>query len=160
MFDGEYNMFCKPASVPDTQGSGDNITYPWKAYYKPFYVQYNVNPDPTLDKTFDNVEFRSDSWDDNSLVTYPDSDGVNKTFDTLEAENEYQYGIMQLNFSHAQYSQSSILKRKFRVWRTIMPRETNTRNRIRNTWCKVKLSWNTPNRYKTILHDTVIKYFI
>lgn len=160
MFDGEYNMFYKPADVPDTQGSGDNITYPWKAYYKPFYVQYNVNPDPTLDKTFDNVEFRSDSWNEGSLVTYPDSDGVNKTFDTLEAENEYQYGSMALSFSHAQYSQDSTLKRKFRVWRTIMPRETGTRNRIRNTWCKVKLSWNTPNRYKTILHDTVIKYFI
>lgn len=149
MFGGDYNVFFKPADEDE-----------WESYYKPFYIQYNVNPEPTFDKTFDNVEFRSDSWDGNNLVTAIESAGSNKTFDTLEVENEYQYGSLALDFSHAKYSQDSTLKRKFRVWRTIMPREVGTRNRIRNTWCKVKLAWNNPNRYKTVLHDTIIKYFV
>ena len=148
MFGGDYNVFFKPDDEED-----------WAPYYKPFYVQYNVNPDPTMDKTFDNVEFRSDSWFGDVLLTALDSAGGTKTFDTLEAENEYQYGALSLNFAHAQYSQDSTLKRKFRVWRTIMPREVGTRNRIRNTWCKVKLAWNNPNRYKTVLHDVIIRYF-
>ena len=148
MFGGDYNVFFKPDDEED-----------WSPYYKPFYVQYNVNPDPTMDKTFDNVEFRSDSWFGDVLLTALDSAGGIKTFDTLEAENEYQYGAISLNFAHAQYSQDSTLKRKFRVWRTIMPREVGTRNRIRNTWCKVKLAWNNPNRYKTVLHDVIIRYF-
>ena len=149
MFGGDYNVFFKPADEDE-----------WESYYKPFYIQYNVNPEPTFDKTFDNVEFRSDSWEGNNLVTAIESAGSNKTFDTLEVENEYQYGSLALDFSHAKYSQDSTLKRKFRVWRTIMPREVGTRNRIRNTWCKVKLAWNNPNRYKTVLHDTIIKYFV
>lgn len=148
MFGGDYNVFFKPDDEED-----------WTSYYKPFYVQYNVNPDPTMDKTFDNVEFRSDSWFGDVLLTALDSAGGTKTFDTLEAENEYQYGALSLNFARAQYSQDSTLKRKFRVWRTIMPREVGTRNRIRNTWCKVKLAWNNPNRYKTVLHDVIIRYF-
>lgn len=163
MFDGEYNMFYKPADVPDEIQSVDleeEPTYPWMDYYRPFYVIYNVNPDPTLDKTFDNIEFRSDSWDNYSLVTGTESAGVNKTFDLLEAATEYQYGALPLSFSHAQHSGDSTLKRKFRVWRTIMPRQQGTRNRIRNTWCQIKLSWQNPNRFKTVLHDVVVKYFV
>lgn len=153
MFDGDYNVFYKPLSESN-----------WEDYYKPFYVTYNVNPDPTLDKTFDNVEFRADSWvfpDFNNDFNDDFSVGLTgETFDTLEVWNEYQHGTLPLIFTHAKYSGDSTLKRKFRVWRTIMPRESGTRNRIRNTWCKVKLSWQTPNRFKTILHDTIIKYFV
>ena len=163
MFEGDYNIFYKPAEIPDEIPPVDpeeEPTYPWMDYYRPFYVIYNVNPDPTMDKTFDNMEFRSDSWDAGNLVTHPDSDGVNKTFDTLDVWNEYQNGRLPLVFKHTQYSAESTLKRKFRIWKTVMPRQEGTRNRIRNTWAKVRLAWETPNKYKTVLHDVIIKYFV
>lgn len=117
--------------------------------FKPYYITYRVNPEEPMDKIFNNIEFRADTWDNTTLT--------NKTFDTLDVWNEYQRGTLALN--NIQYKSSS-LKKKFRIWRALIPRDnSNRRDRIRNPWIYLKLSMNNENTYRTELHDLVINYF-
>jgi hypothetical protein len=106
-------------------------------------IEILVNPDPTQDKIFNTVEFRSDTWSGNGLT--PD------TFNYLSAETEYQYGTSVLQNKQGYPSN---LKRKFRIWRANIPRDdANMRDRIRNTWAYIKLSMNSTNTWRTELHD-------
>ena len=112
-----------------------------------------------VDKIFNNIEFTSDSWNNNTLI--------NSTFDTLDAWNEYQEGHLSLVNIH---NKPSALKKKFRMWRANIPRNNtnkcgdNTHNykrdRMRNPWLYLKLSMNTPNTNKTVLHDIIVDYFV
>lgn len=130
-FAGDYNMFY--------------------GIYKPYSMTFISNPDEPYDKIFDNIEFRSDSWEGNKLKDFD-------TFDKIEVWNEYQRGESDLDFN--KHIPSS-LKKKFRIWRVNIPRDnSNNRDRIRNTWTYIKLSKNTPNKYRTEFHDMIVKYFI
>ena len=129
-FEGEYNMFF--------------------GEFKPFSVTVVANGDEPLDKIFNNIEFRADSWNGDTLTS--------STFDTLDVWNEYQHGTESLVNTK---DKPSTLKRKFRVWRANIPRDnSNHRDRIRNTWAYVKLAQNTANTYKTELHDLNVQYFV
>lgn len=118
--------------------------------YKPFSVTVISNADMTADKIFNTVEFRSDSWDSSGNI-------LNTTFDNLYVWNEYQYGKASLrNLPDI----PSNLKRKFRIWRANIPRDSsNNRDRIRNPWIYLKLAMESPNTNKTILHDITVNYF-
>ena len=118
--------------------------------YQPFYTTIIANPDMQADKIFNNIEFRSDSWDKNGNL-------LNTTFDTLDTWNEYQTGTLTLNNILGRPSE---LKRKFRVWRANIPRaKSNGRDRMRNPWLYIKLSMEGENTNKTILHDMIVHYF-
>lgn len=128
--EGDYNMFF--------------------GMYQPFYTTVIVNPDMPVDKIFNNLEFRSDSWGKNGNL-------LNTTFDTLTAWNEYQQGTSTLNNI---LGRPSNLKRKFRIWRANIPRaKTNGRDRMRNPWLYIKLSMEGENVNKTVLHDMIVHYF-
>lgn len=127
--EGDYNMFF--------------------GKYQPFYTTIIANPDMSTDKIFNNIEFRADSWNGDTLL--------NTTFDTLTTWNEYQTGIANLNNI---LGGSSNLKKKFRIWRANIPRDkVNGRDRMRNPWLYIKLSMEGENTNKTILHDLVVHYF-
>ena len=58
------------------------------------------------------------------------------------------------------------MKKKFRIWRMDIPRNSGTRDRIRNTWAKVKFTMNTPSiaatesrLYDMEIHDVGVVYF-
>ena len=130
-FEGDYNMFY--------------------GEFKPYSITVVANSDEPYDKIFNNVEFRADSWNGNTLIN-------NQTFDTLDVWNEYQHGTSTLTNV---IGKPSPLKKKFRVWRANVPRDnSNKRDRIRNTWAYVKLSMNASNTWKTEFHDMIIHYFI
>lgn len=116
---------------------------------KPFYTTIISNPEPIKDKIFNSIDFRSDTYSDNTLL--------NRTFDTLEVWNEYQKGKSRLANI---LGRPSNLKQKFRVWRVQIPRHNNTLQRIRNPWCYIKLSMETPSNYKTVLHDITVNYTV
>lgn len=117
--------------------------------YHPHYITIISNPDGQLDKIFNTVEFRADTWNDGTLLE--------ETFDTLSTWNEYQKGESVLSFSHGAPSN---LKKKFRIWRANIPRDSiNNRDRMRNPWLYIKLSKEEENTYKTVLHDIVVHYF-
>ena len=128
--EGDYNMFF--------------------GVYQPFYTTVIANPDMSVDKIFNNLEFRSDSWDKNGNL-------LNTTFDTLTVWNEYQQGTSTLNNV---LGRPSDLKRKFRIWRANIPRaKANGRDRMRNPWLYIKLSMEKENVNKTVLHDMIVHYF-
>ena len=129
-FVGDYNMFY--------------------GEYQPYSITFISNENPSIDKIFNNIEFRADSWDGDKLIN-------DETFDQLDVWNEYQKGSTQLNNIKGK---PSPLKKKFRVWRANIPRDmTNKRDRIRNTWAYIKLSKNKPNTYRTEFHDVIVDYF-
>lgn len=132
--------------------------------YKPFWTTVIVNPDPTMDKVFNNVEYRADIFDMNDQAKYL----KDASFDTLNVWNEYQAGVANLeNIKNI----PSNLKKKFRIWRANIPRwnidtngqTANSRDRMRNPWLYLKLSMekssNLSNNHKTILHDMIVDYF-
>ena len=120
-------------------------------FYSPYSVEVVVNPKPTADKVFDNIEFRADSWDNEETL-------LDTTFDYLEGWNEYQYGGHELKWLKGY---PSSLKKKFRIWYANIPRDENVkRDRLRNTWLHLKLSKNNPETERTVLHDLIVKYTI
>ena len=130
-FEGEYNIFYDE--------------------FKPFSITVIANQESQYDKIFNNIDFRADTWDNDTLLN-------NVTFDTLEVWNEYQHTKKGLQLIK---NQPSPLKKKFRIWRANIPRaDNNHRDRIRNTWAYIKLSMESYNKYKTQFHDLNIYYFI
>lgn len=128
--EGDYNMFF--------------------GVYQPFYTTVIANPDMPVDKIFNNLEFRSDSWDKNGNL-------LNTTFDTLTVWDEYQQGTSTLSDI---LGRPSNLKKKFRIWRANIPRaKANGRDRMRNPWLYIKLSMEEENVNKTVLHDMIVHYF-
>lgn len=118
--------------------------------YHPFYTIVIANLDVTVDKIFNNLEFRSDTWSKDGQL-------LNTTFDTLTTWNEYQEGTSRLTNI---LGKPSDLKKKFRIWRANIPRDkSNGRDRMRNPWLYIKLSMEDENTNKTLLHDIVVHYF-
>lgn len=105
--------------------------------------------DSNIVKTFNNVEFRADSY--NGIIL-----DDNNTFDTISAETEYQERTPDL-LTYDKYRPSN-LKKKFRTWRANIPRVNNGYNRFVNQWAKIGLWKMKPNTEKTILHDLSVWY--
>lgn len=100
----------------------------------PTDLTFISNENPLNDKIFTNVELRGD-------FRYNGELDHRKMFDTLRVWNEYQdTGEVNLNFIN---DVPSNMKKKFRIWRMDIPRDSkHKRERIRNTWSKVKFVMN------------------
>lgn len=119
-----------------------------------YEISFINNSDLNQDKIFDSIEFTS-----SDTPTFSNS-GKNKVasyypFYSLEAENEYQQSI----------SDTSKLKKKFRIWRWSVGRnilgkvgDKVNRDRIRNTWAKFNLKGNLTSSVKIYNIDSV--YYI
>lgn len=151
---------------------------------EPYWMTLIGNPEPLVDKTFTNLEFRATV----------DSDGVangnrfdfHLPFDTLDVWNEYQHGISQLKslkghqaMLHHWNDNVESLKRKFRIWHCDIPRDNAPRasdeglniskrnpkplNRIRNPWAYLKLTKEAAKENssmnRTEIHDMVMTYY-
>lgn len=126
---------------------------------QPFEFSFVSNDNPTLTKIFDNIEMRVDSYDGGSIS---DTDYIGrenskdtfiKPFDYIEVKNEYQKA--KHIFTDA------TLRKKFRVWRGVIPRNEGTRERIRNPWTIITLGGVSKNgRDLTILHDIAVNYTV
>lgn len=123
----------------------------------PFFIQVIANPEPTLDKIFNVLEFRADCLDDN----YKSIDNLNGTailpFNKFNIWNEYQdSGNVPLQFKNGRPSN---LKKKFRIWRINDFRNSGRRDRIRNPWVFFKLTNDEKKNTKVTLHDMIMYYF-
>lgn len=119
-----------------------------------YEISFINNSDLNQDKIFDSIEFISsdtptfDNFGKNKVASY-------YPFYSLEAENEYQQSI----------SDTSKLKKKFRIWRWSVGRnilgkvgDKVNRDRIRNTWAKFNLKGNLTSSVKIYNIDSV--YYI
>lgn len=164
LWEGEYNEFF---GYREQDVETNNISY--KAYYKPFNFTFVSNSDGALDKSFTNVEMRTDFRDAEGDVIH------RQFFDYIQAWDEYQdTGVTQINNPHyAAPNHFSLagLKKKFRIWRIDIPRAFDSENnkrtmqRIRNTWAMIKFGMNPDSTQLAEgvsfeLHDLAVQYHI
>lgn len=117
--------------------------------YYPSYIVLSVNPEADLDTVFDNIMYKSEIYLNN--IDQPD-----KSLTHVQLYNEYQNsGLIPLVIGR-----NGNLRRKFRDWNAILPRNANTRQRIRNPWVFLKLQLTNNSNYKMILHDVIISYSV
>ena len=132
MFTGEYNKFF--------------------GVFKDSSMTYLANKNPTRDKTFTNFEYRCDMYDVEANTTLP---MTHETFSTIRAYNEYQdSGDIVLTPSIVKMDN---VRKKFRIWRGLIPRDANGRDRIRNPWMHLTITKKFTKNIKFELHDMVIK---
>lgn len=114
------------------------------------------NQDPTLTKIFDTVELRTDHYWAFGTTQLLNSCPMN----FIEVDNEYQHsGKVPLDNKN--------IRKKFRIWRSLIPRNKGTRQRIRNPWSMITLGWapndtrqTGDNTKKAIIHDVSVKYTV
>ena len=115
----------------------------------PSYIILNVNPEANMDTVFDNIMYKSE-------VYLNDIDQPDKTLTKVRLYSEYQdSGLIPLIVGR-----NSNLRRKFRDWNAILPRNQGSRERIRNPWVKLLLQFDNNSNYKLILHDISISYSV
>lgn len=155
---GEYNMFF-------------GTFKPWLIDFISNGVSNQAN-NSTLDKVFDNLEYRMDRYSkDADTGTWKNEH--QKTLDYIRVFNEYQdTGYVDLSLTIDRASSISNLKKKFRVWKVNIPRNrvikdsdgtyktTGKRDRIRNTWCNIELGIKEANTDKVELHDMNVIYYM
>lgn len=150
---------------------------------KSYSMTLVANQEPQIDKIFTNLEFRACVEGEG---VYDENTGKFKPalpFDTVEAWNEYQHGMLSLSdrdghdrFTHGNSDRNSSLNRKFRMWRCDIPRDNAEINntteslmgikrfkarpldRIRNPWAYIKLIKNVATS-KVEVHDIMVTYF-
>lgn len=114
------------------------------------------NQNPTLTKIFDTIDLRTDHYWTHGTEQLLNSCPMN----FIEVDNEYQHSDTVL-------LDNKNMRKKFRVWRGLIPRNKGTRQRIRNPWSMITLGWtpiNTEqpgdNTKKAVVHDVSVKYTI
>jgi len=127
------------------QNGGDYNKY-FNNYY-PSTITLSVNPESDKDCIFNNLEYKSELYIDG--LDIPSS-----TLTHVQLYNEYQ------SSSLTPLVLNSNLSRKFRNWKITLPRESGTRNRIRNPWVFLKLQLDNTNNKKFILHDIIVNYTV
>lgn len=120
---------------------------------KPFNFSFISNDNSTYTKIFDTIEVRTDRYDGEILMgdTYSTNVQSGQPLDFIRVNNEYQ-DTQEVGFT------ASNFRKKFRIWRATIPRNSGTRERIRNLWSRITLGCNNPSDKMTILHDLSVKY--
>lgn len=112
------------------------------------------NGGSAVTKVFDTLELRTDVY--NSSKELLNSCPMN----FIKADNEYQNtGEVTLDRKN--------MRKKFRIWRGLIPRNKGTRERIRNPWTKITLGWNPLLKQESensnnsaIIHDVTVRYTV
>lgn len=111
-----------------------------------YSIEYIVNDNFVYDKMFDTVELLTND------AFIADRTGNMYPFNTLQTQNEYQESM----------AYSSSMKKKFRIWRWPIGRNSKnsipSRDRIRNTWIKLKLTGTQSNKIQ--LYNTSVVYYV
>lgn len=115
----------------------------------PSYVVLNVNPEYDMDCVFDNVNFKSECYLNG--IDQPD-----KTLTHIQAYSDYQNSSLEPLI----LGRNNNLRRKFRDWNALVPRQQNKRERIRGNYIKLKLQFENTNNYKFILHPINVFYTV
>lgn len=162
---GQFTSFMSYGGVPAMFNFGDgfysinsalngtttlyrNNTGNYNNFYgeeKGWDISFIENKDASMTKIFDTIELRADIYDNGSLLN-------NCPINYIKAENEYQKADAIFN--------DSTMRKKFRVWRGIIPRNNNTRERIRNTWSMFTIGNDSPGTSNAVIHDVSTKYTI
>lgn len=108
-------------------------------------ITFNLNPEPTKDCVFDNIGFKTD-------VTIDGVDQPETTLSNIRAYNDYQ----DSGLTNLVVGRDKNLRRKFRDWNALIPREG--RYRIRAPYIKLYVDFDNNNNLKLVLHDVQVSY--
>ena len=144
MFEGPYDEIY-----------GNNMNYS---------IEYRLNPSPYTDNLFTNYQYVADWTDSNTKSNDYKQFDTNRFdhFDTVEAWNEYQHGILKADTGTG----IRPIKTKFRIWRGDIPKDGDTLegrklkgDRMRNPWIHLKFSKNNINNTKMTFHNLNVIYY-
>lgn len=110
------------------------------------------NDNPLYTKVFDTIELRADHYAVGQHSTLLNSCPLSY----ISASNEYQD-------SDKVTLDSGNMRKKFRVWRGLIPRNKGTIERIRNPWTMITLGWDTNSTTasgRAVVHDVTVKYTV
>ena len=119
-----------------------------------------ANENSAYAKIFDTVDLRTDHYWTYGTIQLLNTCPMN----FIKASNEYQRAEATVD--------SHNMRKKFRVWRATIPRNSGTRQRIRNPWAMITLGWNPPSvggglqqeigadSKKAVIHDVTVHYTI
>ena len=145
MFTGKYNKFF-----------GENYE-PWDFTFISNGIDNNLMD---FDKVYSTIDYRMDMMSDTGYQH-------DNSLDFIRVYNEYQdtedVNLNRSNTSLSFWNKEANLQKKFRIWRIQIPRDKkggNGLDRIRNTWCKIKLGSKSENNYKAVLHDLNVQYYL
>ena len=158
MFEGPYNDF-----FPQYQRIKNR--YVTIHDYKPWEITFVSNGSDSgaqdLDKIFNNLDYRMTAYSDD-LGYMPDN-----TLSSIQVTNESQdtgevplTRLKVINNPKSYNNKEANLQKKFKICRIEIPRNHNSLDRIRNTWCKITLKSNNEDSIKTILHDLNVQYYV
>lgn len=148
---------------------------------KPYWMTLISNAEPTQNKIFTNLALRATVDGEGEKI----SSGFEfyQPFDSIEVWNEYQHGIgsfrqreAKLWMIHDTTPTESALKRKFRIWRSDIPRDNaptdgdaalnisrdkeHPLHRIQNPWVYIKLMKEAEDTlHRAEIHDIEITYY-
>ena len=131
--------------------------------FKPYWLTFISNTDPTVDKVFDNLAWRTMDYSVCPVSGKPKELNPLTTFDTMRVWHEHQdtQAVELINIG----GKPSILKKKFNVFRAVIPRDRlgthakSGRDRIRNTWSYIQLSRCHPNTDLMVFTDLDVDFF-
>lgn len=153
--DGFYSLRHDGANLKLYQNNVGN----YNNFYgtpKGWSFSFISNQNPTITKIFDTIELRTDHYQATDSEQPLNSCPMNY----IEVSNEYQHSdtVLLDNIN---------MRKKFRVWRGLLPRNKGTRQRIRNPWSMITLGWKPlkdiqpgDTGRKAIIHDVSVKYTI
>lgn len=155
-YGGLYGMFnqngrifsLKKSYITNRLGLHENFVGDYNSFYgevKPWSFTFISNENPLYTKIFDTIEYRGDTYNNGTLL-------YQEPINNITVSNEYQ--------DTERVSTKSI--KKFRVWRTQIPRHKNTMQRIRNPWTMITLGWDDTisdnTNLEAVIHDVSVKY--
>tara|TARA_R110000772_G_scaffold54130_1_gene123505 strand:+ start:10848 stop:14918 length:4071 start_codon:yes stop_codon:yes gene_type:complete len=148
------NYIYKGERLLLTSSTNINMYEQFKGEYNEYFgvkvpstITLMLNPESDYECIFNNIQFKSELY-------INDIDQPDQTLTHITAYNEYQNsGRIQLVVGR-----DKNLRRKFREWKALIPR--NGRQRIRNTWIFLKLELDNTNNGKMVLHDIILSYGI
>jgi hypothetical protein len=133
-----WKMFVGASEAVYDAANGGNDYAAQGAYgyiygeFRSYSMEYRLNPDPFHDSIFTNYQYAGDWTDPSKEVDdenlFDSSARRYTTFDTVEAKNEYQQGIMAIQQSgripsgYNRVFGRQPVKAMFRLWRGDIPR--------------------------------------
>lgn len=128
------------------------------------YVGFNIgfisNEHSEMSKVFDTVDIEADIYEGGAVSGNKSN---NPPVKYIEAINEYQYGKYEMP---PEDSSNQYFRKKFRIWRALIPRQLNLRQRIVNPWVLLRLgktaeqTESNKDNKKVIIHNVSVGYTI
>lgn len=111
---------------------------------KDWSFSFISNDNPNYTKVFDTIDLKADQYSEGTLLN-------SCPVTSIGVSNEYQKAQVEFN--------DRTMRKKFRIWRGQIPRNSGTMQRIRNPWTMITLGGKGDGS-NAIVHDVTVHYTI